>query len=124
MGYGRGHQALRKGTTLQRSHQRKEVPVLWSRSSRRRAGETNDGRRDGGKTNERKTYDYLDDEFVGVEWRECNRTHEAGAQQGGVEKKCLKMGALTAGWAQEKMMMMTENHVAFNLIVECIVSTK
>lgn len=32
---------------------------------------------------ERKTYDYLDDEFEGVKWRECNRTHEGGAQQGG-----------------------------------------
>ena len=82
VGYGQGHQALRKGATLQQSHQRKEVPVLWSRGSRRRAGETSGGRRDGGKTKERKTYDYLDDAFEGVEWRECNRTHEAGAQQG------------------------------------------
>ena len=104
--YGRGHQALRKGTTLQRSHQRKEVPVLWSRGWRRRAGETNDGRRDGGKTKERKTYDYLDDQFEGVEWRECNRTHEAGTEQGGLEKKCQKMGAPTAVSANEQMMMM------------------
>ena len=103
MGYGRGHQALQKGTTLQRNHQRKEVPVLWSRGSRRRAGETSDGRRDGGKTKERKTYDYLDDVFEGVEWRECNRTHEAGAQQGGVGKKCQKMGARAAASAKELM---------------------
>ena len=104
MGYGRGHQALRKGTTLQQSHQRKEVPVIWSRGSKR-AGETSDGRRDGGKTKERKTYGYLDDEFEGVEWRECNRTHEAGAQQGGVDKKRQKMGAPTAASAKEQMMM-------------------
>ena len=105
VGYGRGHQALRKGTTLQRSYQRKEAPVLWSSGSRRRADETSDGRRDRGKTKEMKTYDYLDDEFEGVEWRECNRTHEAGAQQGGVEKKCQKMGAPTAASAKDQMMM-------------------
>ena len=73
-------------------------------------GATSDGRRDGGATKERKTYDYLDDESEGVEWRECNRTHEAGAQQGGVgwggvEKKCEKMGARTAASAKELMMM-------------------
>ena len=73
-------------------------------SSRRTAGETSDGRRDGGKTKERKTYDYFDDEFEGVKWRECNRTHEVGAQQGGVEKKCQKMGAPTAASAKEQMM--------------------
>ena len=86
--------------TIQRSHQGKEVRVHWSRGSMSRAGETSDGRRYGGKTKERKTYDYLDDEFEGMEWRECNRTHEAGARQGGVEKKC-QMGAPTAASAKE-----------------------
>ena len=76
----------------------------WSRGPRRRAGETSDGRRDGGKTKERKTYDYLDDEFEGVEWRECNRTHEAGARQGEMEKKC-QMGAPTAASAKELMII-------------------
>ena len=50
------------------------------------------------------SHDYLDDEFEGVEGRECNRTHEAGAQQGGVEKKCQKMGAPTATSAKGLMM--------------------
>ena len=49
----------------------------------------------------------LNDEFEGLEWRECNRTHEAGAKQGGVEKKCQKMGAPTAASAKELMMMIT-----------------
>ena len=80
--------------------------VLWSRGSRRRAGETSAGRRDGGKTKERKTYDYLGDEFERVEWRECNRTHETGEQQGGVEKKWQKMGALKAAPDKEQIMMM------------------
>ena len=112
---------MRKGTTLQRSHQRKEVPVLWSRGSRR-AGQTSDGRRDGGKTKERKTYDYLDDKFEGVEWRECNRTHEAGAQQGGVEK--CQMGAPTAVSAKELMMKVHLASLSYEEVREDSVSRR
>ena len=75
--------------------------------SRRRAGETGDRRQDGGKMKERKTYDYLDDEFEGVEWRECDRTQEADAQQGGVEKKYQKVGALAATSTKELMTSVT-----------------